>query len=90
MNIDSSQHRSTKSVKEILTLSGITAGINAGLAFLAITYVAPGDYKANPSLQEVSAHGDAVVIPGFDKGKALEYAHSVALGLGILLGFGSD
>lgn len=68
-----------------LTASGITAGIDAGFAFLATTYVSPEDRKPNnnpaPSSQKATQTkmGDeASVIPGFDKKKALEYARGVA------------
>lgn len=63
---------------KFLTSSGVTAGIDAGFDFLAKTYVAPEDRKANASPQEASAQGDATVIPGFDKEKALKHAHFVA------------
>ena len=64
-----------------LTSSGVTAGIDAGFAFLSNTYVSPEDRKANPTPQISSAEGDATVIPGFSKEKALEKAHHVAYGL---------
>lgn len=66
---------------KFLTSSGVTAGIDAGFDFLAKTYVAPEDRKANTSPQEASTQGDATVIPGFDKEKALNHAHSVAFGV---------
>ena len=63
---------------KFLTSSGITAGIDAGFAFLSNTYVSPKDREANPAPKKVSGKGDATAIPGFDKEKALEYAHKVA------------
>ena len=63
---------------KFLTSSGVTAGIDAGFAFLSNTFVAPEDRKVNPAPQKGSADGDATAIPGFDKEKALKYAHSVA------------
>ncbi|KAI4169803.1 MAG: hypothetical protein LQ343_005452 [Gyalolechia ehrenbergii] len=74
-----------------LTSSGVTAGIDAGFAFLSTTYVAPANRSPSPlSLQETGAEqesfsrnkarerGDATSIPGYDKEKALEHAHHVA------------
>jgi len=67
---------------KFLTSSGVTAGIDAGFAFLANTYVAPEDRKAAPTpLKKASAKGDATAIPGFDKEKALGHARFVAFGL---------
>ena len=66
---------------KFLTSSGVTAGIDAGFAFLANTYVSPENRKANPALQEVSEKGDATAIPGFDREKALGHARFVAFGL---------
>lgn len=66
---------------KFLTASGITAGIDAGLAFLSSTYVAPEDRHAVLTGQEASFSGDEMVIPGFNKEKALKQAHAVALGL---------
>jgi hypothetical protein len=68
---------------KFLTSSGVTAGIDAGFAFLANTYVAPEDRKAKPTPQQqkASAKGDATAIPGFDKEKALGHARFVAFGL---------
>ena len=66
---------------KFLTSSGITAGLDAGFAFLANTYVSPADREANAPPQEVSDKGDATVIPGFSKEKALEYAQHVAYNL---------
>lgn len=63
---------------KFLTSSGITAGIDAGFAFLSNTYVSSEDRKANPAPQKASAEGDATAIPGFNKEKALGYAHSLA------------
>lgn len=64
---------------KFLTTSGITAGIDAGFAFLATTYVSPEDRKLDPATtQKANAKGEAVAIPGFDKKKALEYARGVA------------
>ncbi len=59
---------------KFLTSSGVTAGIDAGFAFLSDTYVSPEDHKANPTPQKASAKGDATAIPGFNKEKALGYA----------------
>ena len=66
---------------KFLTSSGITAGLDAGFAFLANTYVSPEDREANAPPQEVSDKGDRTAIPGFSKEKALEYARSVAFTL---------
>ncbi|CAF9930334.1 MAG: hypothetical protein ALECFALPRED_004581 [Alectoria fallacina] len=66
---------------KFLTSSGVTAGLDAGLAFLSNTYVSPEDRKANPTPQKASANGDATAIPGFNKEKALRHAHSVAYSL---------
>lgn len=66
---------------KFLTSSGITAGLDAGFAFLSNTYVSPEDRKANPTPQKASVKGDATVIPGFNKGKALEHAQFIAFGL---------
>lgn len=66
---------------KFLTSSGVTAGIDAGLAFLANTYVAPEDRKANLTPQKASPKGDATAIPGFDKEKALKHARDIAWGL---------
>lgn len=66
---------------KFLTSSGVTAGIDAGFAFLSNTYVSPEDRKANLTPQQASAKGDATAIPGFDKEKALGHAHSIAFGL---------
>lgn len=66
---------------KFLTSSGVTAGIDAGFAFLSNTYVSPEDRKANPAPQEASEKEDATAIPGFDKEKALGHAHFVAFGL---------
>lgn len=66
---------------KFLTSSGVTAGIDAGFVFMANTYVAPEDRKANPSPQIANAKGDATVIPGFSKEKALAHAHFTAFGL---------
>ncbi|MCJ1475046.1 hypothetical protein MMC13_003706 [Lambiella insularis] len=66
---------------KFLTSSGVTGGIDAGFAFLSKTYVSPEDRKANLTPQQASAKGDATAIPGFDKEKALEHAHSIAFGL---------
>ena len=53
---------------KFLTSSGITAGMDAGFAFLANTYVAPEDREADAA-------------PHFNKEKALEQAHKVAFTL---------
>ena len=66
---------------KFLTSSGITAGLDAGFAFLANTYVSPEDREGNAALQEVSDKGDKTAIPGFRKEKALEYAHKIAFNL---------
>ena len=67
---------------KFLTSSGVTAGIDAGFAFLSNTYVSPEDREANPApLSKSRAKGDATAIPGFNKEKALEHAHSVAYNL---------
>lgn len=66
---------------KFLTSSGVTAGIDAGFAFLSNTYVSPEDREANSAPQNASAKGDATAIPGFDKEKALEYAQLIAFGL---------
>ena len=63
---------------KFLTSSGVTAGLDAGFAFLAKTYVSPADRKAP---QGVSGKGDATPIPGFSREKALEYARGVAFNL---------
>ena len=63
---------------KFLTSSGITAGLDAGFAFLANTYVSPPDREANAPPQEASDKGDATLIPGFSKEKALEYAQYTA------------
>ena len=64
-----------------LTSSGVTAGIDAGFAFLSNSYVSPEDRKANPTPQKASAKGDATAIPGFNKDKALGHAYFIAFGL---------
>ncbi|GFF49071.1 isonitrile hydratase [Aspergillus udagawae] len=64
---------------KFLTSSGVTAGIDAGFAFLASTYVAPEDRQVEA--QKSSPCGDASPIPGFSKEKALRHAHFVAFGL---------
>ena len=66
---------------KFLTSSGITAGIDAGFAFLSNTYVSLEDRRASPTTQKASAKGDATAIVGFDKGKALEHAHFIAFEL---------
>ena len=66
---------------KFLTSSGITAGLDAGFAFLANTYVSPEDREVNAAPQEVSNKGDETAIPGFSKEKALEYAHKIAFTL---------
>ena len=66
---------------KFLTSSGVTAGLDAGFAFLANTYVCPADREASATPQEVSAKGDATAIPGYNKDKALEHARSVAFHL---------
>ena len=66
---------------KFLTSSGVTAGIDAGFAFLSNTYVSPEDRKNLGSRQKLDDKGDATDIPGFNRNKALEHAHSVAFGL---------
>ncbi|XBQ93240.1 hypothetical protein V6000_008712 [Aspergillus fumigatus] len=66
---------------KFLTSSGVTAGIDAGFAFLASTYVAPEDRQAHPEAQKASLQGDETPIPGFNKEKALRHAHFIAFGL---------
>lgn len=66
---------------KFLTSSGVTAGIDAGFAFLSNTYVSPEDRKTLGPRQKLGENGDATDIPGFNRDKALEYAHSVAFGL---------
>ncbi|KAI9934563.1 hypothetical protein ASPWEDRAFT_186212 [Aspergillus wentii DTO 134E9] len=61
---------------KFLTSSGVTAGIDAGLDFIANTYVAPEERSADT--QEARGNGDAAVIPGFEKEKALKFARFVA------------
>ncbi|GAQ05107.1 isonitrile hydratase [Aspergillus lentulus] len=64
-----------------LTSSGVTAGIDAGFAFMASTYVAPEDRQAYPEAQRASPQGEETPIPGFSKEKALRHANFVAFGL---------
>ncbi|MCJ1319800.1 hypothetical protein MMC15_005136 [Xylographa vitiligo] len=66
---------------QVLTSSGIAAGIDAGLAFLSTTSIAPEDRGANPRIQKADAKGDATAIIGFNKEKVLGHAHFVAFGL---------
>lgn len=61
---------------KFLTSSGITAGIDAGFAFLAKTYLAPESRTCYA--QVPSENGDEAFLVGFDKEKALEHARSVA------------
>ena len=63
-----------------LTSSGVTAGIDAGFAFLANTYVVPEQRSAHQEDQSVRDYGsgDAVSISGYDREKALAYARTVA------------
>ncbi|KAJ5667061.1 hypothetical protein N7507_002925 [Penicillium longicatenatum] len=61
---------------KFLMSSGITAGLDAALAFMAITYVAPENREAQG--QEIDVTGEKTVIPGFDHGKALEFARSIS------------
>jgi hypothetical protein len=63
---------------KFLTSSGVTAGIDAGFAFMASTYVAPED---RPGAQKASPQGDETPIPGFSKEKALRHANFVAFRL---------
>jgi hypothetical protein len=64
-----------------LTSSGVTAGIDAGFALMASTYVAPEDRRAHPEDQKASPQGEETPIPGFSKEKALRHANSVAFRL---------
>ncbi|EAW17003.1 putative ThiJ/PfpI family transcriptional regulator [Aspergillus fischeri NRRL 181] len=66
---------------KFLTSSGVTAGIDAGFAFMANTYVAPEDRQAHPEGQKFASEGEETSIPGFNKEKALHHAHFVAFGL---------
>lgn len=50
--------------------------MDAGIAFIAYTYVAPEEREA--TRQTVSVEGWATEIPGFDDDKALDYARRVA------------
>ncbi|KAJ6092536.1 hypothetical protein N7486_007825 [Penicillium sp. IBT 16267x] len=59
-----------------LMSSGITAGLDAALAFMAATYVAPENREMQG--QEISLAGEKTVIPGFEHGKAFEYARSIS------------
>jgi hypothetical protein len=64
---------------KFLTSSGITAGIDAGFAFLAKTYLAP---ECRNSVKQVSRpDGEEAILLRFDKEKALEHARSVAWSL---------
>jgi hypothetical protein len=64
---------------KFLTSSGITAGIDAGFAFLAKTYLAP---ECRTSVKQVPGeNGDVGIVYRFDKKKALEHARSVAWSL---------
>jgi hypothetical protein len=64
---------------KFLTSSGITAGIDAGFAFLAKTYLAPESRSQNVYLP--SENRDENLLSNFDKEKASEYARSIALTL---------
>ncbi|CRL21116.1 ThiJ/PfpI [Penicillium camemberti] len=66
---------------KFLTSSGVTAGIDAGFAFIANTYVAPEDRQAHPETQEVGLRGDATPIPGYSQEKALKFTRMTAFGL---------
>ncbi|KAF3386841.1 hypothetical protein F1880_000408 [Penicillium rolfsii] len=61
---------------KFLTSSGITAGIDAGFAFLAKTYLAPK--SRTQYVQVPHENGDEVLLVGYDKEKALEHARFVA------------
>jgi hypothetical protein len=61
---------------KFLTSSGITAGLDAGFAFLAKTYLAPENRSDEVILP--SKNGDEVVLPKFDKKKAQEHVRFVA------------
>ncbi|KAJ5753657.1 uncharacterized protein N7511_007810 [Penicillium nucicola] len=64
---------------KFLTSSGVTAGIDAGFAFIANTYVAPEDRLTQ--VQDVDARGEATAVPGHVPEKALEFAHMTAFRL---------
>lgn len=64
---------------KFLTSSGITAGIDAGFAFLAKTFLAPESRSDNR--QVADEDGSEAFLPNFDKEKALEHARSVAWSL---------
>ena len=66
---------------KFLTSSGVTAGIDAGFAFLSNTYVSPEDRQDIHSPQKGSAEGDSTVVAAFDRDKALNYANLIAKGL---------
>ncbi|MCJ1438109.1 hypothetical protein MMC27_007496 [Xylographa pallens] len=66
---------------KFLTASGVTAGIDAGLAFLSNTFVSPEDRKANPTIQRADANGNATAVPGFNKERALGHARFVAISI---------
>ncbi|KAJ5574187.1 uncharacterized protein N7459_008614 [Penicillium hispanicum] len=65
---------------KFLTSSGVTAGLDAGFAFLANTYVAPEDRVAirdyRSALQDTPEN--AASIPEYSREKALAHARSVA------------
>jgi len=63
---------------KFLTESGLTAGIDAGFAFITDTYVAPEDRQAHPETQKIRAHGDATPIAGYSQEKATRFAHKTA------------
>ncbi|KAJ5613829.1 hypothetical protein N7528_007483 [Penicillium herquei] len=64
---------------KFLTASGVTAGIDAGFAFIANTYVAPEDRQAEA--QQVGLHGESTPIPGYNQEKALKFTHMNAFDL---------
>ncbi|OQD71127.1 hypothetical protein PENPOL_c001G02867 [Penicillium polonicum] len=66
---------------KFLTSSGVTAGIDAGFAFIANTYVAPEDRQVHPETQKAGLRGDATPIPGYSREKALKFTHMTAFGL---------
>ena len=64
---------------KFLTASGVTAGVDAGYAFLAQTYVAPEDRRSVE--QALSPVGDRTAPPGFDFKKALDFARTLGWSL---------
>lgn len=66
---------------KFLTSSGVTAGIDAGFAFLASTFVAPEDRKPDGWPSEISNGGGKTAITEFNREKALKHARLVALSI---------